>query len=165
MTACNRFWCASCGLSFSNRLSHTCLPSAGPSVHALSVPTPVSSSAEPCEFPSASPSSDEKVASSHMPASRLDGDSRDLHSFCQTHSSAVQGCGRESFHHHHEELLCRGYQRARDVCSSCSPSAFYASNLRYVEASKRSCVAMSPCELVFWKGSNVGMLETLTCSG
>ena len=28
MTASNRFWCASCGLSFSNRLSHTCLPSA-----------------------------------------------------------------------------------------------------------------------------------------
>ena len=48
-----------------------------------------------------------------MPASRLDGDSRDLHSFCQTHSSAVQGCGRESFHHHHEELLCTKEQELR----------------------------------------------------
>ena len=151
MTASNRFWCASCGLSFSNRLSHTCLPSAGPSVHAFSVPTLVSSLPEPCEF--------------HMPASRLDGD---LHSFCQTHSSAVQSCGRESFTTIMRNCSVVGIKeqemRAWKL-QFLSPSAFCASNLRYVEASRRSCVAMSPYELVFWKGSNVGMLETLTCCG
>jgi hypothetical protein len=66
MAASNRFWCSSCGWSFSNRLSHTCPPAAAPPAHAPAPLTAdVASSPLTSSEASVGPSSDEiKVVSS-----------------------------------------------------------------------------------------------------